>query len=60
VKALQLSDEKGVAMPANWPDNELIGDKVIVPPASDVEAARKRLADKNLECKDWWFCYKKL
>ncbi|MCD6536794.1 MAG: peroxiredoxin, partial [Thaumarchaeota archaeon] len=43
VKALQISDENGVAMPANWPNNELIGDKVIIPPASDEEAARDRL-----------------
>ncbi|MEM3944145.1 MAG: peroxiredoxin, partial [Thermofilaceae archaeon] len=28
VKALQVSDQHKVAMPANWPNNELIGDKV--------------------------------
>ena len=33
VRALQISDEENVAMPANWPNNELIGDKVIIPPA---------------------------
>ena len=43
VKALQISDEKGVAMPANWPNNELIGDKVIIPPASDEKTAKERL-----------------
>ncbi|MCD6236017.1 MAG: peroxiredoxin [Thaumarchaeota archaeon] len=58
VKALQVSDENGVAMPANWPDNELIGDKVIIPPASDIETARKRT--QQYECYDWWFCYKPL
>jgi len=62
VKALQISDEKKVAMPANWPNNELIGDKVILPPASDEKTARERL-DKaragEFECFDWWFCYKK-
>ncbi len=57
VKALQISDEQG-AMPAGWPNNELIKDRIIVSPASDVETARKRLEDKSLECFDWWFCHK--
>ena len=63
VKALQISDEKGVAMPANWPNNELIGDKVIIPPASDEKTAKERLEKakaKEFECYDWWFCYKKI
>jgi len=63
VKALQLSDENGVAVPANWPNNELIGDKVIIPPASDQEAVRERLEKAKageFDCYDWWFCYKKL
>ena len=55
IKAFQLSDEKGVAMPANWPNNELIGDKVIIPPASDVKTAEER--PKKYDCYDWWFCY---
>lgn len=56
VKALQLSDEKGVAVPANWPENEIIQDRVIVPPATDKKAAKKRLED--YDCYDWWFCHK--
>ena len=56
VKALQLSDEKGVAVPANWPNNEIIKDRVIVPPATDKKAAKKRL--EEYECYDWWFCHK--
>ncbi len=56
VKALQKSDAEGVATPANWPENELIGDKVIVPPATDCETAKKR--PQEYECFDWWFCYK--
>ncbi len=56
VKALQLSDAKGIAVPANWPNNELIGDHVIIPPASDVKSAKERL--KNYDCFDWWFCHK--
>ncbi|AEX85540.1 peroxiredoxin [Marinitoga sp. 1135] len=58
VKALQISDKSKAAMPANWPENELIGDKVIIPPAADVKTAEERL--KNYEGYDWWFVYKKL
>ncbi|MEM3659353.1 MAG: peroxiredoxin [Thermoproteota archaeon] len=63
VEAMQISDRNGVAMPANWPNNELIKDRVIIPPARDLETAKTRL-DKakagELECFDWWFCYRKL
>lgn len=58
IKALQTADRYGVAMPAGWPDNDLIGDRVIIPPASDVETAEKRRDE--YECYDWWFCHKKL
>ena len=58
VKGLRISDSKGVAIPAGWPDNELIGDRVIVPPAMDVKTAGERM--KNYDCYDWWFCHKKL
>jgi len=57
IKGFKLSDKEGVAIPANWPNNELIGDKVIIPPASDVDTAKKRL--EEYECYDWWFCFKK-
>ncbi len=58
LKALQVSDANGVALPANWPNNELLGDRVIIPPAKDVETAKKRPSE--YECYDWWFCTKKL
>jgi len=58
IKGFQLSDKNGVAIPANWPKNELVKDRVIVPPASDVTTAKKRL--KEYECYDWWFCHKKI
>ncbi len=58
VKGLQISDENGVAIPANWPNNELIGDEVIIPPAADVKTAEER--PKQYDCFDWWFCHKKL
>ncbi|MBD3187429.1 peroxiredoxin [Candidatus Bathyarchaeota archaeon] len=60
VKALQTADANGVAIPANWPENELIQDQVIVPPAKDVETAKKRLEEYKDSCYDWWLCYKKL
>ena len=56
VKALQYSDNHGVAIPANWPDNELIQDHVIVPPASDEKTAETR--SQEYDCFDWWFCHK--
>ncbi len=58
VKGFQIADKNGVAMPANWPENELMGDDVIIPPASDVETAKKR--QKEYDCYDWWLCHKKL
>ena len=62
VKALQTADEYKVATPANWPENELFGDQVIIPPAKDVETAKERLenAGEEYECLDWWLCHKKL
>jgi len=58
VKALQTADQNKVAMPANWPDNALLKDRVIIPPAADERTAKERL--KSHECYDWWFCHKKL
>ncbi len=58
VKALQVSDINNVSMPANWPNNELIGDDVIIPPPRDEKTAKERA--KMAECYDWWFCHKKL
>jgi peroxiredoxin (alkyl hydroperoxide reductase subunit C) len=58
VQALQTSDKHGVALPANWPNNELLGDRAIVPPAGDEETAAKRRGQND--CYDWWFCHKQL
>ncbi|MEA3295564.1 MAG: peroxiredoxin [Patescibacteria group bacterium] len=63
VKAMQISDKNKVAMPANWPNNELLKDRVIIPTATDVETSKERLEKaKNgeFECYDWWLCHKKL
>ncbi|MFO7717079.1 MAG: peroxiredoxin [Thermodesulfobacteriota bacterium] len=56
VKALQMSDDKGVACPAGWPNNEILGDRVIIPPATDHKTAKERKA--QADCYDWWFCHK--
>ncbi|MFA7287885.1 MAG: peroxiredoxin [Melioribacteraceae bacterium] len=58
LKALQISDKNKVAMPENWPNNELLGDKVINPPPKDMVSAEER--KKNSEGYDWWFTYKSL
>ena len=58
VRALQVGDKHKVGIPANWPNNELIGDEVIIPPASDVKTAEERM--KKYECYDWWLCHKKI
>lgn len=63
IKGLQTVDKHGVAIPANWPNNELIGDHVIIPPAADEKTAKERLekaAKKEIECFDWWFCHKNI
>lgn len=58
LKGFQTADKHGVAMPANWPENELIGDAVIIPPPSDVATAGQRLG--QYEGYDWWFCYRQV
>ncbi|MEM5830778.1 MAG: peroxiredoxin [Candidatus Aenigmatarchaeota archaeon] len=63
IKALQTSDKHKVAIPANWPNNELIGDKVIIPPRRNLSEANEyneKLAKKELEGYDWWFVYKSI
>ncbi len=55
IDALQTADEHKVATPANWRP----GDEVIVPPPVTQEMAEERLAE-GLNCKDWYFCKKKL
>lgn len=56
LKGLQTSDAQKVAIPANWPNNELIGDKVIIPPPTDIKAAEyKKAKYQNF---DWWFLYR--
>lgn len=58
VKGLQVSDKEGVALAAGWPENELIGDRGIIPPASDMKTATKRL--EEYDGFDWWFVHRKI
>jgi peroxiredoxin (alkyl hydroperoxide reductase subunit C) len=59
VKALQTHEKHKVALPADWPNNELIGDDYIIPPPKSHEEAKKRLENKeNYQVKDWWFVHK--
>ncbi|MBC7221452.1 peroxiredoxin [Candidatus Bipolaricaulota bacterium] len=63
IKAFQTAVKEGVAIPANWPENELIGSNVIVPPPSDIAGAQARLEEAKagkVQCYDWWFCHRKL
>ena len=55
IKALQASDENKIATPAGWQP----GDKVIVPPPADMDAADAR-ENEGYECTDWYFCQKSL
>lgn len=55
--AMQTTDAFEVACPADWQP----GDNVIVPPAGSCGTAKERMeADSELDCKDWFFCTKKL
>ena len=63
VEGMQISDQNKVAIPANWPNNEIVGNHVIIPPATDTKTAKDRLARAKIgefECFDWWLCHRKL
>ena len=42
IKGFQVADKNGVAIPADWPNNEIVGEEVIIPPASDIKSAEER------------------
>jgi len=58
IKAFQTADTNHVAIPANWPNNELMGDEVIIPLPPDIKGAEERMNQPN--CYDWWLCHKKI
>jgi peroxiredoxin (alkyl hydroperoxide reductase subunit C) len=55
MKGFQVSDSQKVAIPANWPNNALFGDDVIVPPPADIKIAMERKGKEG--CLDWWLCH---
>lgn len=56
--ALKTADEFGIATPADWRP----GDDVILSPAGSCGKAKDRMEGKEegLNCRDWFFCTKKL
>jgi peroxiredoxin (alkyl hydroperoxide reductase subunit C) len=55
--AMQTADAFNVACPADWQP----GDDVIVPTAGSCGVAKERMeSSEELDCKDWFFCTKKL
>jgi peroxiredoxin (alkyl hydroperoxide reductase subunit C) len=58
VLALQTADQFGIATPADWQP----GEDVIVPTAGSCGVAKERMEGKEagVDCKDWFFCMKKL
>jgi len=55
IDGLQTADRHKVATPANWNP----GDAVVVPAPTTVEDAEARMK-AGYDCKDWYFCKKKL
>jgi peroxiredoxin (alkyl hydroperoxide reductase subunit C) len=59
LRALQKSDADDVAVPADWPENEQFGDRVLLSPPATESAARERAdeASDAADCEyyDWWF-----
>ena len=59
LRALQKSDDDGVAAPADWPNNETFGDQVLLsPPSTEADAAARKAEaadDDDLNYYDWWF-----
>ena len=57
VDSLQTTAKYGRATPANWPNNDIFGSDVIVPPAESLEQAKANPA--KYEHKDWYLCTEK-
>ena len=56
LEALQISDEHKVAMPLDWKK----GDKVIIPPPTNLAEMKARLADDSIERVDFYLAKKSL
>lgn len=57
IDSLQMSSENWRATPANWPNNKVFWDDVIVPPASSLKIADEN--QKKFDNKDWYICTEK-
>ncbi|MFT4892091.1 MAG: peroxiredoxin (alkyl hydroperoxide reductase subunit C) [Halobacteriales archaeon] len=63
LRALRTADEHEVATPANWPENDDFGDRVLLPPPSDDAGAKARVEEaeeQGYDQRDWWFTLKEL
>lgn len=58
IKALQMNDKYKVALPANWPENELIGENAINPPPRNVADSKTRMEQSKGFA--WWLTYKEV
>ncbi|MGC8566088.1 MAG: peroxiredoxin [Caldisphaera sp.] len=56
IKGLQVIDREKVALPANWPNSEVVGENAIVPTAKTLQEADERL--KHYKGFDWWLAYR--
>jgi len=56
LKAMQTSDEHQVVTPADWKP----GDDVLVPSPQTAQEAEERANSGDYDCKDWYFCTRKL
>jgi len=58
IDSLQMTDDHGRATPANWPNNDIYGSDVIVPPATSMAESEANPA--KYENKDWYICTEKM
>lgn len=56
VEGLQLYDETQLMAPANWPNNEIIGDQVLVPPTTELTEAQA--TEQGVTALSDWFRYR--
>ncbi len=56
VKGLQLFDATHLMAPANWPHNEIIGDKVLVPPSTQLTDSE--IAEQHVTQLSDWFRFR--
>lgn len=56
LEALQVADENEVVLPAEWPDNEEIGGRVM-----ELRSPGESSANRERQLHgDWWFCHRRL